>query len=106
LPYTLTNIFEIKQLRCSAQLHDVYWKTTEKIILETDLFPKHGNGANGNHVNPDDFYDQYALHEDHLHNKKNSYLTQLQGELNSLISLVKQHNYSTRTLEQKIRKIQ
>ncbi|XP_044315658.1 uncharacterized protein LOC108046062 isoform X2 [Drosophila rhopaloa] len=69
------------KLRCSAQLHDVYWKTTEKIVLETDLFPKHGNGANGNHVNPDDFYDQYALHEDsHFHNKKNSYLTQLQGE--------------------------
>ncbi|XP_017134259.1 uncharacterized protein LOC108150537 isoform X1 [Drosophila elegans] len=66
------------KLRCSAQLHDVYWKTTEKIVLETDLFPKHGNGANGNHVNPDDFYDQYALHEDNFHNKKNSYLTQLQ----------------------------
>ncbi|XP_039502470.1 uncharacterized protein LOC120458762 isoform X1 [Drosophila santomea] len=66
------------KLRCSAQLHDVYWKTTEKIVLEADLFPKHGTGANGNHVNPDDFYDQYALHEDHLHNKKNSYLTQLQ----------------------------
>ncbi|XP_017013981.2 uncharacterized protein beat-Ia isoform X2 [Drosophila takahashii] len=68
------------KLRCSAQLHDVYWKTTEKIVLEADLFAKHGNVANGNHVNPDDFYDQYALHEDHLQNKKNSYLTQLQGE--------------------------
>ncbi|KAH8353206.1 hypothetical protein KR084_009660, partial [Drosophila pseudotakahashii] len=66
------------KLRCSAQLHDVYWKTTEKIVLETDRFAKHGNVANGNHVNPDDFYDQYALHEDHLQNKKNSYLTQLQ----------------------------
>ncbi|XP_041674903.1 uncharacterized protein LOC108105196 isoform X2 [Drosophila eugracilis] len=68
------------KLRCSAQLHDVYWKTTEKIVLEADLFPKHGSGPNGNHVSPDDFYDQYALHEDNSHNKKNSYLTQLQGE--------------------------
>ncbi|XP_016962294.1 uncharacterized protein LOC108032798 [Drosophila biarmipes] len=68
------------KLRCSAQLHDIYWKTTEKIVLEADLFPKHGGGNSGNHVNPDDFYDQYALHEDHLQNKKNSYLTQLQGE--------------------------
>jgi len=62
-------------------LHDIYWKTTEKIVLEADLFPKHGSVANGNHVNPDDFYDQYALHEDHSQNKKNSYLTQFQGEL-------------------------
>nr|XP_036678671.1 uncharacterized protein LOC108012104 isoform X1 [Drosophila suzukii] len=69
------------KLRCSAQLHDIYWKTTEKIVLEADLFPKHGSVANGNHVNPDDFYDQYALHEDHSQNKKNSYLTQFQDFL-------------------------
>ncbi|XP_043064342.1 uncharacterized protein LOC108098165 isoform X1 [Drosophila ficusphila] len=74
------------KLRCSAQLHDVYWKTTEKIVLEADLYPKHGSVANGNHVNPDDFYDQYALHEDHFHNKKNSYLTQIQEFLFPFVS--------------------
>ncbi|XP_030377125.1 uncharacterized protein LOC115626017, partial [Scaptodrosophila lebanonensis] len=63
------------KLRCSAQLHDVYWKTTEKTILEADPFAKYG----GNRVGNDELYDQYALHEDEqFHNKKNSYLTQLQ----------------------------
>ncbi|XP_034666259.1 uncharacterized protein LOC117900139 isoform X2 [Drosophila subobscura] len=70
------------KLRCSAQLHDVYWKTTEKTILEADPFTKYGSGgASGNRVSPDEFYDQYTLHEDEqFHSKKNSYLTQLQGE--------------------------
>ncbi|EDW57609.2 cell adhesion molecule 3 isoform X2 [Drosophila virilis] len=70
------------KLRCSAQLHDVYWKTTEKTILEADPFGKYGgNGANGNRVSADEIYDQYTLHEDEqFHSKKNSYLTQLQGE--------------------------
>ncbi|XP_034475515.1 uncharacterized protein LOC117782605 [Drosophila innubila] len=70
------------KLRCSAQLHDVYWKTTEKTILEADLLGKYGGGsAGGNHVKPDEVYDQYTLHEDdQFHSKKNSYLTQLQGE--------------------------
>ncbi|KAM8715272.1 hypothetical protein ACLKA7_002340 [Drosophila subpalustris] len=70
------------KLRCSAQLHDVYWKTTEKTILQADLLGKYGGGgANGNHVRPDEVYDQYTLHEDEqFHSKKNSYLTQLQGE--------------------------
>ncbi|XP_017024090.1 uncharacterized protein beat-Ia isoform X2 [Drosophila kikkawai] len=69
------------KLRCSAQLHDVYWKTTEKTILEVDPFGKYGSGASGNRVSPDEFYDQYTLHEDEqFHSKKNSYLTQLQGE--------------------------
>ncbi|KAH8273595.1 hypothetical protein KR018_003137, partial [Drosophila ironensis] len=67
------------QLRCSAQLHDIYWKTTEKTVLEVDPFSKFGNGANGNRVNPDEFYDQYTLHEDEqFPSKKNGYLTQLQ----------------------------
>ncbi|KAH8409971.1 hypothetical protein KR009_003407, partial [Drosophila setifemur] len=70
------------KLRCSAQLHDVYWKTTEKTVLEVDPFTKMGNGPNGNRVSPDEFYDQYTLHEDEqFHNKKNSYLTQLQDFL-------------------------
>ncbi|EDW11853.1 uncharacterized protein LOC6576421 isoform X2 [Drosophila mojavensis] len=70
------------KLRCSAQLHDIYWKTTEKTILEADPFGKYGgNGASGNRVSADEIYDQYTLHEDEqFHNKKNSYLTQLQGE--------------------------
>ncbi|XP_030080522.1 uncharacterized protein LOC111594148 isoform X2 [Drosophila hydei] len=70
------------KLRCSAQLHDVYWKTTEKTILEADPFGKYGgNGASGNRVSADEIYDQYTLHEDEqFHSKKNSYLTQLQGE--------------------------
>ncbi|EDW77400.2 uncharacterized protein Dwil_GK18108 [Drosophila willistoni] len=69
------------KLRCSAQLHDIYWKTTEKTILEADPFTKYGNGANGNRVSPDELYDQYTLHEDEqFQSKKNSYLTQLQGE--------------------------
>ncbi|KAH8251265.1 hypothetical protein KR032_004640 [Drosophila birchii] len=70
------------KLRCSAQLHDVYWKTTEKTILEVDPFGKYGSGASGNRVSPDEFYDQYTLHEDEqFHSKKNSYLTQLQDFL-------------------------
>ncbi|BFF94181.1 uncharacterized protein DMAD_11878 [Drosophila madeirensis] len=71
------------KLRCSAQLHDVYWKTTEKTILEADPFTKYGSGgASGNRVSPDEFYDQYTLHEDEqFHSKKNSYLTQLQDFL-------------------------
>ncbi|XP_001988774.2 uncharacterized protein LOC6561494 isoform X2 [Drosophila grimshawi] len=70
------------KLRCSAQLHDVYWKTTEKTILEADPFGKYGSsGASGNRVGADEIYDQYTLHEDEqFHSKKNSYLTQLQGE--------------------------
>ncbi|XP_064542128.1 uncharacterized protein beat-Ia isoform X1 [Drosophila montana] len=71
------------KLRCSAQLHDVYWKTTEKNILEADPFGKYGgNGASGNRVSADEIYDQYTLHEDEqFHSKKNSYLTQLQDFL-------------------------
>ncbi|XP_046866918.1 uncharacterized protein LOC6643679 isoform X1 [Drosophila willistoni] len=70
------------KLRCSAQLHDIYWKTTEKTILEADPFTKYGNGANGNRVSPDELYDQYTLHEDEqFQSKKNSYLTQLQDFL-------------------------
>ncbi|KAH8376844.1 hypothetical protein KR093_001681, partial [Drosophila rubida] len=69
------------KLRCSAQLHDVYWKTTEKTILEVDPWSKNG-GANGNRVSADEVYDQYTLHEDEqFHSKKNSYLTQLQDFL-------------------------
>ncbi|XP_043068566.1 uncharacterized protein beat-Ia isoform X2 [Drosophila bipectinata] len=69
------------KLRCSAQLHDIYWKTTEKIVLEVDPFTKYGNGANGNRVSPDEFYDQYTLHEeDQFHSKKSGLLTHLQGE--------------------------
>ncbi|KAH8395646.1 hypothetical protein KR222_005270, partial [Zaprionus bogoriensis] len=68
------------KLRCSAQLHDVYWKTTEKTILEADPYGKYGTaGASGNRVSPDELYDQYSIHEDdQFHIKKNSYLTQLQ----------------------------
>ncbi|KAH8323324.1 hypothetical protein KR067_005086 [Drosophila pandora] len=67
------------KLRCSAQLHDIYWKTTEKTVLEVDPFTKYGNGANGNRVSPDEFYDQYTLHEeDQFHSKKNGFLTHLQ----------------------------
>ncbi|XP_062141997.1 uncharacterized protein LOC133850054 isoform X2 [Drosophila sulfurigaster albostrigata] len=70
------------KLRCNAQLHDVYWKTTEKTILEADLSGKYGGGANGNRVSADEVYDQYTLHEDEqFHSKKNSYLTQLQDFL-------------------------
>ncbi|XP_017845463.1 uncharacterized protein LOC108601971 isoform X2 [Drosophila busckii] len=65
------------KLRCSAQLHDIYWKTTEKTILEADAFVKYGS----NRVSPVDLYDeQYSTHDEDFHNKKNSYLTQLQGE--------------------------
>ncbi|XP_033235930.1 uncharacterized protein beat-Ia isoform X1 [Drosophila pseudoobscura] len=70
------------KLRCSAQLHDVYWKTTEKTILEADPFTKYGSGgASGNRVSPDEFYDQYTHEDEQFHSKKNSYLTQLQDFL-------------------------
>lgn len=64
----------------------MYWKTTEKTILEADPFGKYGTGAgaNGNRVTPDEVYDQYTLHEEEqFHSKKNSYLTQLQGKFGS-----------------------
>lgn len=62
----------------------MYWKTTEKTILAADPFGKHGAGANGNRVSPDELYDQYTVHEEEqFHSKKNSYLTQLQGKFGS-----------------------
>lgn len=61
-----------------------YWKD----YLGSWSLGKYGGGStNGNHVRPDEVYDQYTLHEDEqFHSKKNSYLTQLQGKLEIPIS--------------------
>ncbi|XP_055848124.1 uncharacterized protein LOC129913458 isoform X2 [Episyrphus balteatus] len=73
------------KVRCTALIHDVYLKSTEKSI-EEDRHKYGSSGGSGNSVNlvqtlP---YDQFALQDGDLIDKKDTYLTNIQGDVSSL----------------------
>ncbi|XP_037957174.1 uncharacterized protein LOC119687071 [Teleopsis dalmanni] len=64
---------------CSAQIYDVYFKSTERIIIDLDYQQKYAS-VGSNVLMPDDNYDQLHVVQDgeFLRKKDNNYLTQLQ----------------------------
>lgn len=64
------------QIRCTAFIHDVYWKSTEKSIEENRL---HKSGtSNMVHKFSEDYFD---LEEENVVDRSDTYMTHIKGEL-------------------------
>lgn len=74
------------KVRCTALIHDIYLKSTEKSI-EEDRYKYSSNGGRGNNINLVETlpYDQFALQDGDLNGKKDTYFN-IQGDVSSLNS--------------------
>lgn len=83
--FVFLNIFFIKiinllQIRCIAQIGDIYYKSSEKTVLDIEYHHKYLSTNTVNMIPTDHDYDQYALQDSEMLRKKNTYLTQIQGK--------------------------
>ncbi|KAM7352236.1 uncharacterized protein ACRADG_004863 isoform 2-T2 [Cochliomyia hominivorax] len=67
------------KIRCTAFIHDVYWKSTEKSIEENRL-NKEGS-ANVVHKFSEDYFD---LEDDNVIDRSDTYMTHIKGDVSSL----------------------
>ncbi|KAM7352237.1 uncharacterized protein ACRADG_004863 isoform 3-T3 [Cochliomyia hominivorax] len=67
------------EIRCTAFIHDVYWKSTEKSIEENRL-NKEGS-ANVVHKFSEDYFD---LEDDNVIDRSDTYMTHIKGDVSSL----------------------
>lgn len=68
------------QIRCIAQIGDIYYKSSEKTVLDIEYHHKYLSTNTVNMIPTDHDYDQYALQDSEMLRKKNTYLTQIQGK--------------------------
>lgn len=61
------------QIRCTAHIHDVYWKSTEKSIEEE----RHQHNVNSVNTFSDDYFDS---EDDHLIDRSDTYTTHIKGK--------------------------
>ncbi|KAI8115065.1 hypothetical protein FF38_01350 [Lucilia cuprina] len=66
------------KIRCTAQIGDIYYKSSEKTILDVDYHHTYESTNTVNMIPTDRDYDQYALQDSEMLRKKNNYLTQIQ----------------------------
>ncbi|XP_037913709.1 uncharacterized protein LOC119653211 isoform X2 [Hermetia illucens] len=73
------------KLRCIAHIHDIFWQSTERSI-EEERPRVHSVAASSNNINsiPNGPYDQFSLQDGDLPNKKDTYMTHMQGDMSSL----------------------
>ncbi|XP_036321961.1 uncharacterized protein LOC118735978 isoform X2 [Rhagoletis pomonella] len=75
------------KIRCTAHIHDVYWKSTEKSIEEE----RHKHNINSVNSFSEDYFD---LEDEHLVDRSDTYMTHIKGAVSSLNSngAAQQHN--------------
>ncbi|XP_046812153.1 uncharacterized protein LOC111675292 [Lucilia cuprina] len=67
------------KIRCTAFIHDVYWKSTEKSIEENRL--NKAGSSNVVHKFSEDYFD---LDEDNVVDRSDTYMTHIKGDVSSL----------------------
>ncbi|XP_075150368.1 uncharacterized protein LOC142224479 [Haematobia irritans] len=68
------------KIRCTAHIHDVYWKSTEKSVEES-RHTKHGDNANVVQTFSEDYFD---MEDDNVIDRSDTYMTHIKGDVSSL----------------------
>ncbi|XP_055384965.1 uncharacterized protein LOC129614403 [Condylostylus longicornis] len=75
------------KIRCRAHIHDIYSQSTEKSIeIERHKHNSVSSGSNTINVVHGYPYDQYSLHDIDNYDKKDTFMTHIQGDVSSLNS--------------------
>uniref|UniRef100_A0A1I8MXF4 CD80-like immunoglobulin C2-set domain-containing protein n=1 Tax=Musca domestica TaxID=7370 RepID=A0A1I8MXF4_MUSDO len=70
------------KIRCTAHIHDVYWKSTEKSVEENRHATKQSGNVNVVHTFSDDYFDMDD--EDNVIDRSDTYMTHIKGDVSSL----------------------
>ncbi|XP_061393772.1 uncharacterized protein LOC133329299, partial [Musca vetustissima] len=67
------------KIRCTAHIHDVYWKSTEKSVEENRHATKQAGNVNVVHTFSDDYFDMDD--EDNVIDRSDTYMTHIKGKM-------------------------
>ncbi|XP_073821850.1 uncharacterized protein [Musca autumnalis] len=70
------------KIRCTAHIHDVYWKSTEKSVEENRHATKQAGNVNVVHTFSDDYFDMDD--EENVIDRSDTYMTHIKGDVSSL----------------------
>ncbi|XP_031619175.1 fasciclin-3 isoform X2 [Contarinia nasturtii] len=73
------------KIRCTSQIHDLYSQKTEKVIEQERPKPVHTPATNNNNIVHNSIpYDPYNYNYGDFYDKKDSHLTHIKGDVDSL----------------------